>query len=122
MSFTFELLYHHYSVTYRLQVVIINRLVLSLCHADAANTREDSEFRTRTGLEPPTFATGPILGKIGGAVRAFPDELNDEMLDGEEMPDADEDQGETTELPSANGAGDLNSVIEFRHDIEEEDV
>ena len=64
----------------RLQVVITNRLVLNLIHN--ANAREDSEFRTRTGLEPPTFASGPFLGSIGGPVRTLPDDFDDYFVDG----------------------------------------
>ena len=44
-----------------------------------ANTREVSEFRSRTSLEPPTFATGPFLGNIGGPVHTFLDELDEEL-------------------------------------------
>ena len=63
----------------RLQVVITNRLVLNLSHA--ANGREDSEFTTRTNLDPPKFASGPFLGNIGGPVRSLPDEFYDEELE-----------------------------------------
>lgn len=52
-----------------------NRLVLSLSHA--ANERKDSEFRTRTGFEPPVFASGPALGNIGGPIPTFLDDLDD---------------------------------------------
>ena len=67
----------------RLQIVMTNRLVLNLIHG--ANAREDSEFRTQTGLEPPTFATGPYLGNIGGPVRSLLDDFDEENG----LPDAD---------------------------------
>ena len=57
-----------------------NRLVLNLIHG--ADTREDSHFRTQTGLEPPTFAAGPYLGNIGGPVRTLPDDFDDELVEG----------------------------------------
>ena len=53
-----------------------NRLVLNLSHT--ANTREDSEFRTRTGLEPPIFVNNSILGNIGGPLRTLPDGFEDD--------------------------------------------
>ena len=55
---------------------------MNLIHG--ANAREDSEFRSRTGLEPPTFATGPYLGNIGGPVRTLPDEFDDELEQGDD--------------------------------------
>ena len=56
---------------FSVEIILVNRLVLNLSHA--VNTREDSEFRTRTNLEPPTFASGPFLGNIGGPVHTFAD-------------------------------------------------
>ena len=56
-----------------------NRLILNLIHG--ANAREDSEFRTQTGVEPPTFAAGPYLGNIGGPVRTLPDDFDDELVE-----------------------------------------
>ena len=60
---------------------MLNRLILNLIQG--ANQREDSEFRTRTGLEPPMFAAGPILGNIGGPFRAFPDDMDSDEVDAE---------------------------------------
>ena len=71
-----------YLSAHRLQIVNTNRLILNLIHG--ANAREDSEFRTRTGLEPPTFATGPYLGNIGGPVRTLPDDFDDELEQGDD--------------------------------------
>lgn len=111
-------------MAYRLQIVIVNRLILNLNHG--ANAREDSEFRTRTGLEPPAFVLGPVLGNIGGSVRTFPDDLDnaEEILDDEERVDADNAEHITAEHPvSTNiGAGSLNGIIELHHGIGVEDV
>ena len=71
-------------MVYRLQVVLVNRLVLNLNHA--ANAREDSvesdlEFWSRNNLEPPTliFAEDALLGDInlGGPVHSLLDEFYD---------------------------------------------
>ena len=43
----------------------------------AADTREDFEFRSRTGLEPPIFATSSVLGNIGEPLRTIPDDFED---------------------------------------------
>ena len=84
---------------------MINRLVLNLIHG--ANARDDSEFRTRTGLEPPTFATGPYLGNIGGPVRTLSDDFEDEFLDG----DGGVSPGELENEPSGSpGIGDGDGV------------
>ena len=81
---------------HRFQFVLVNRLVLSL--SDAANPQEDTEFRSRTGLEPPTFAAGPFLGNIGGPVRTIEDDLDDDIvLEGGEGVDA-----EMTDIEAAN--------------------
>ena len=60
-----------------------NRLVLNLRHN--ANTREDSEFRTRTGLEPPAFAEGPVIGNIGAPLRVLPIEWDEDMSESGEL-------------------------------------
>ena len=73
-------------MVYRLQVVLVNRLVLNLNHA--ANAREDTvesdlEFWSRNNLEPPTliFAEDALLGDItsnlGGPVHSLLDEFYD---------------------------------------------
>ena len=61
---------------------MVNRLILNL--VQGADHREDSEFRTRTGLEPPGFASGPFLGDIGGPVRTLPDDVDDDIYEGYE--------------------------------------
>ena len=53
----------------RFQIVLTNRLVLNLY--EWANTRESSEFRTRTGFEPPMFATNSVMGSIGAPMRTL---------------------------------------------------
>ena len=73
----FQTFFYCYSVQFSLQTVIVNRLVLSLIHG--ANERDDSEFRTRTGIEPPTFAVGPFLGGIGGSLLTLPDDWEVEV-------------------------------------------
>lgn len=66
---------------YSLQIVISNRLVLNLIQG--VDAREGSVYRSRTGLEPPTFAAGPYLGNIGGPVRNLLDDSDDrELVDG----------------------------------------
>lgn len=95
---------HHYSAAYSLQIVLINRLVLNLSHA--ANANDDSEFRTKTGLEPLSFASGPVLGNIGGPVRSFPDEdWEDEMpeTEGHEMVELEMTRNETVGPSNVNG-------------------
>ena len=78
-----------------------NRLILNLIHG--ANAQEDSEFRTRTGLEPPTFATGPYLGNIGGPVRSFLDDFDDDFVDGDGGANPEEP---VNELGGSSGIGD----------------
>lgn len=67
---------------------MVNRLVLNLIRT--ANANEDSEFRTRTGLEPPTFAAGPFLGSIGGPL-AFhtPPGFDNDLLEDDGRLDSD---------------------------------
>ena len=62
---------------------MVNRLILNL--VQGADQREDSEFRTRTGLEPPKFATGSFLGSIGGPLRTLPEDMGDELFEDEEV-------------------------------------
>ena len=59
----------------RLQIVVVNRLILNLSHT--ANTREgDSESGTRTSYNSsPLFATNSVLGNIGAPVRTYRDEV-----------------------------------------------
>lgn len=45
-------------------------MILNLSYS--ANTREEDEFRSRTGLEPPTFALNSIIGNIGAPVNTIP--------------------------------------------------
>ena len=56
----------------RLQVVIVNRLVLSLSHA--GNAKEETEFRTRTGRSAPVFSSDTVVGNIGAPIRTLSDE------------------------------------------------
>ena len=35
------------------------------------------EYRLRSGLEPPTFASNSVLGNFGGLVRSLPDILDE---------------------------------------------
>ena len=54
---------------------MVNRLVLNLSHT--ANAREHSTFRSRTGIEPPLFATNSMLGNVGAPVRtSFEDDID----------------------------------------------
>ena len=55
----------------------------------SANSREDSEFRTRTNHVLPAFAVGPFLGNIGGPVRSLPDEFYDDEIDRDVVKDGD---------------------------------
>ena len=57
-----------------------------------ASAREDSEFRNRTGLEPPKLASESVLDGFGNPLRTFPDELYEETVANEES-DARSDQG-----------------------------
>lgn len=91
--------FNHYSKAYSLQIILINRLVLNLSHA--ANANDDSDFRTRTGLEPLSFASGPVLGNIGGPVRSFPDDDWDD-----EVPD----ESEGYEMVSLDRAGSETEI------------
>lgn len=65
----------------RLQIVMTNRLVLNL--RLTANTREDFEFRTCTGLETAVFAHGSIIGNIGAPVRTLPEGWDEDVADWE---------------------------------------
>ena len=56
---------------FRLEVVLVNRLVLNLSYA--TNNREGTDIRTTTNFGPLTFAAGPFLGNVGGPVRSFSD-------------------------------------------------
>ena len=80
--------------------------MLNLSHA--VNTREDSEFRTRTNLEPPTFASGPFLGNIGGPVHTFSDYPYDDEVDGNVTEDGNGFQAEEGTDGSA-----INAKIEY---------
>ena len=66
---------YHDSAVHSLQIVILDRLILNLIQG--ADQREDEEFRTRTGLEPPAFATGSFLGNIGGPLRTLSNNMFD---------------------------------------------
>lgn len=59
---------------HRVRIVAVNRLVLSLSYS--ANAREDSEYRSRSGFEPPLFAANSVLGNIGGLVHSLPDSFD----------------------------------------------
>lgn len=92
---------------------MVNRLVLNLSHG--ANAREeDSEFRTRTGLEPIFFASGPVLGNIGGPVRSFPDDWEDEMPDSEgyDMVDPERTGSDTAGPSNVDELEDLNGALD----------
>ena len=62
---------------FSLEVILINRMIFNLSYA--ANYREESMFRSQTGLEPPTFATNAVLGNIGAPLRTL---TNDDQEDG----------------------------------------
>ena len=57
----------------------MNRLILNL--TQTANVREESESLTRTGFEPPMFASNSILGNIGAPVDIYMDYPNDNALE-----------------------------------------
>ena len=61
---------------------MVNRLVLNLSHT--VSTREDSEFRSRTGMDVPVFARHSVLGSIGNPVRTLPDEIYEDYNGDEE--------------------------------------
>ena len=92
----------------RLLFILINRLVLNLSHKTIAN--EDSEFRSRTGMEPPVFASNSILGHIGGPLRTLPDDMENDAFEGDEVIDA-EDVADMTDEKVAESS---SSNIEFR--------
>ena len=71
---------------------MVNRLVLNLIRG--ADRLDDSEFRMRTGLEIPVFATSPFLGNIGGPVYTFPDDLDSELFKADEITNPDGDSGD----------------------------
>ena len=58
-----------------IRIIAVNRLVLSLSYE--GNTRDNLEYRLRSGLEPPTFASNSVLGNFGGLVRSLPDILDE---------------------------------------------
>ena len=97
----------------------MNRLVLNLCHA--AYPHEDLEFRTRTGLEPPSFAACPGLGNIGGPVHTFPNDFEDEEFERDDVENA---LGDTVgnETPSNNNRGDSVQNIQPDNDFRIEEI
>lgn len=82
----------------------MNRLVLDLIHT--ANTQEDSEFNydSRTGLDPPVFASNSFLGNIGGSFCTLPGGVNDENPNGRERITNDEEAIPDVQFES-NSAG-----------------
>ena len=105
---------------YSIRYTLVNRLVLNLCHA--ANTDEDSEFRSRTGLEPPNFASGPILGNIGGPVRTLSDDLDDGFPECDEPVIVGIVSNGTNEVVNAEGKIDSGSYTSGGRDIEVKNV
>ena len=87
-----------------MQAVIVNRLILNL--VQGADNREDTELRTQTGLEPPVFATGPFLGDIGGPLRTLPDNMDDELYEGDEV----DNDSDSTVLPNDEITGGLTAA------------
>ena len=81
-----------------LQIVIVNRLILNLIRGADDRAGSDFEFQTRTGLEPPAFASGSFLGNIGGPVRTFPEDFDDDLIGGYE------NNYVSAELPTTNYA------------------
>ena len=61
--------------TFSLQTVAVNRLVLHLNHI--ANVWDDADFRSRTGLDPPMFATDSFLGSIRASVQTLQNNSED---------------------------------------------
>lgn len=66
-------------VFFSVRIIAINRLVLNLNYT--ANIRDDWEYHSQTGLDPPTFASNSVLGNIGGLVRSAPDDFDEESID-----------------------------------------
>lgn len=118
----FLISFDHALTAHRLQIVIVNRLVLNLIHT--ANADEDSVFRTRTGLEPPTFATGPFLGSIGGRFSYRPDDFDGLSEKGDERVDESKAEGNTAESTSAYETEELkgNVILSVNAEIEEVSV
>ena len=85
---------YHHSVTYRIQIVVVNRLILNLSHS--ASGQDDSK-PDKSRLKSLVFATNLDLGNIGGSLRAtLPDNLDDEILDGVEITDREVVQSKVT--------------------------
>ena len=83
---------------------MVNRLILNLSYT--SNTRDNSEFGTRSGLEPPAFAVTSI-GNFGGYVSTLHDNWDDEVFKDETEMIADSTQFELGpySLPSSHSAG-----------------
>lgn len=69
----------------------------------------DEEYRTRTGLEPPTFAAGTVLGNIGGVVSSLDDLDGDDVLDREGNGGSEEVDVSETGIADSNGVADLKT-------------
>ena len=85
---------YHDSAVHSLQIVILDRLILNLIQG--ADQREDEEFWTRTGLEPPAFATGSFLGNIGGPLRTLSNDMDDVSFEDGEAESIRSDSDTTT--------------------------
>ena len=81
----------------------MNRLVLNLSHA--VNTREDTEFRSRTNLEPPVFSSGPYLGNIGGPVHTSMDPPYDDEAESNATEDSNGTRGSSGRSDCKEGVG-----------------
>lgn len=103
---------------------MLNRLVLNLSHA--ANSREDTEFRSRTGLDPPVFASNPILGNIGAPLRMLPDDFYDdiepEILDERKSRPVVDDQEARLHITSSGGYINRARVAASGRDNEIEEI
>ena len=96
-------------------------MVLNLSHA--ANTEEDLECYSRTGLEPPVFAINPLIGNIGAPLRTLLADYHDEESRGTESliekthNEFHESKGSSTST-SSNGGVSNCGVVAFatQHD------
>lgn len=91
---------------HRLQIVVVNRLILNLSHV--ANTRKDSESRTRSDFETLAFARNSMIGNIGAPVRTYLDDLDENTAN-------DEERGSTGDKHS--GQNERN-IVALEKDVE----
>ena len=65
--------------SFRLQIILVSRLVLQLSNTANIHHREiEFSADSESNHDPPVFGTNSILGNIGGPLRTFSDDDDDD--------------------------------------------